>query len=145
MKKQAISWILAALACLPLSLSAAVWGSPPQDSQRAHFVVYYFHGKFRCATCLKIERLAGQVVREAFVDPITRGLLDWKAVDVDLPDNKHYATEFELSSPTLIVARFESGKVQEFRKLDRVWQFVDADERKFESYVFEEIDRFISK
>jgi len=49
-------------------------------------------------------------VREAFEEQIAKGFLEWKAVDIDQPDNKHFSAEFDLSSPTLIVARFESGK-----------------------------------
>ena len=136
---------LLALVVIPAGAALGATAGVPKNPGNARFVVYYFHGKFRCPTCLKIEQLSAQTVRESFEDQMGRGLLEWKAVDVDQPENKHYSTEFDLSSPTLTVARMEGGRVQSYKKLDRVWQLVEGDQRKFELYLLEEIERFMSQ
>lgn len=144
---------LVAILCLGLWLTAAsglaVLAADAQPAKAApaaaRYVVFYFHGKFRCPTCLKIEQLSARTVREAFEEQMGRGFLEWKAVDIDRPENQHFSADFDLSSPTLVVARFEGAEVRAFQKLDKVWELVEGDERKFETYVFGEIDRFLSK
>lgn len=148
MKSRIALGMLLGLLVLSTSPSAAVAGAPanvPKMSENTRFVVYYFHGKFRCPTCLKIEQLSARTVREAFDEQMGRGFLEWKAVDIDRPENKHFSADFDLSSPTLVVARFEGAEMREFQKLDKVWDFVEGDERKFETYVCGEIDRFLAK
>jgi hypothetical protein len=109
------------------------------------FVVYYFHGKLRCPTCLKIERLAGQAVQEAYADSIDSGSLEWRTVDVDRSENRHFSEEFKLDSSTLAVARISGVKVLAYKKLERVWQLVDGDENEFARYVQDEIERFMAE
>lgn len=135
-------WLTAVLSCAVLATDAR---PAAPASAGARYVVYYFHGKLRCPTCLKIEQLAARTVREAFEEQMDRGSLEWQAVDIDRPENRHFSADFDLSSPTLVVARFEGGKMGEFQKLDKVWELIEGDERKFETYVFGEIDRFLSK
>jgi hypothetical protein len=130
---------------VPPGAAADTSETVPKSPGDVRFVVYYFHGKFRCPTCLKIEQLSARTVRESFGEHIGRGFLEWKAVDIDEPNNKHFSAEFDLSSPTLAVARFEGGQMRAFKKLDKVWQLVEGDERTFESYVLDEIDRFVWK
>jgi hypothetical protein len=148
MKSPALVGTLLGLLVLSASPSLAVAGAPanvPKMSENTRFVVYYFHGNFRCPTCLKIEQLSARTVREAFEEQMGRGFLEWKAMDIDRPENKHFSADFDLSSPTLVVARFEGEEMRAFQKLDKVWELVEGDERKFEAYVFGEVDRFLSK
>lgn len=144
---------LAAHVCLTLlfltTFGAAGGGplgeKPAPKSGNAHFIVYYFHGKFRCPTCLKIERLSGQAVRDAYADYLERGGMEWRPVDVDRPENRHFSKDFDLETSTLVVARVEGGRMRTFRKLEKVWDLVDEDERKFVTYVWDEIDRFVGE
>lgn len=134
-----------ALSVLPSAATAGAPAHVTKNSGNTRFVVYYFHGKLRCPTCLKIEQLSARTVNEAFEEQMERGELQWKVVDIDGPEHKHFSADFDLSSPTLVVARYEGTEMREFRKLDKVWELVEGDEQKFEIYVFGEIDRFLSR
>jgi len=106
--------------------------------------VFYFHGKFRCPTCLKIEKLSAQAVQDSFRDEQKRKVLEWQAVDVDAPENRHFDQEFALESSTLAVARYDGGKLRKYVKLERVWELVEGNEQTFLTYVREEIERFMA-
>ncbi len=109
------------------------------------FVVFYFHGKFRCPTCLKIERLAAEAVRDAYADYLEQGTVQWRAVDIDRPEHQHYSDEFRLETSTLAVARMDGDRVLAYAKLERVWELVDGDETEFARYVQDAIDRFMAE
>jgi len=108
------------------------------------YVVYYFHGKFRCPTCLKIERLSAEAVRDAYADYLERGALEWRTVNVDQPEHRHYSKDFQLETSTLAIVRVNGNQVLAYVKLERVWELVNGDEMEFANYVQEEIARFMA-
>jgi len=144
---------LVATLCLGLWLTVvsglAVLAADAQPAQpapaAARYVVFYFHGKFRCPTCLKIEQLAAEAVRYAYADYLEQGKVQWRAVDIDRPEHRHYSDEFELETSTLAVARLNGDKVAGYAKLERVWELVDGDETEFARYVQDAIDRFMAE
>lgn len=138
---------------LPLSgllivlLWAGLLAAGPEPASRStessRVKVFYFHGKFRCPTCLKIEQLSARAVREAFPDELKRGSLEWRVVDVDRPENRHFDQEFALESSTLAIARYDGDKLRKYVKLEKVWELVDGDEVLFTSYVRDEVRQFV--
>lgn len=133
------------LGIMSLGMSAAAPEATSPAPAKPAVKVFYFHGKFRCPTCLKIEKLSAQAVREAFPDELKRGLLEWRAVDVDTPENHHFDQEFALESSTLAVARYDGNKLRKYVKLEKVWELVEGDEPNFAAYVKEEIERFMAE
>jgi uncharacterized membrane protein len=59
-------------------------------------VVYYFHATSRCATCRTIEAYAHDAVTTAFAADLSSGSLEWQAVNVDEPVNRHFIQDFQL-------------------------------------------------
>lgn len=104
-------------------------------------VTYYFHGTFRCPTCLKIERLAGEAITTFFSDEIKSGSLEFKIINMDEPDNTHYKNDFSLESQAFIVTFQSRGKLEKWKNLERIWELYD-DEGAFLDYVHEEISSF---
>ena len=100
-------------------------------------VVYYFHGKTRCATCNTIEAYANQAVESNFADQIDAGLLQWRVVNFELPANEHLAKKYELIASSVVLVRIKDGTQQTWKNLDRVWELV-GDEESFLKYVEEE-------
>lgn len=135
-------WLAAAGGLAALAAAAQPEAANPASPR---YVVFYFHGKFRCPTCLKIERLSADAVRDAFADYLERGHVEWRAVNVDQPEHAHYSDEFKLESSTLAVARVSGDQVLGYVKLDRVWELVDGDETVFARYVQDAIDRFMAE
>lgn len=98
--------------------------------------VYYMHRTFRCPTCLKIEKMAEQVVREQFAEELADGILRWDAVNYQEQDG--VADRYGLSTSSLVVVSYQQGREVSHEVLDKTWALYSAPEQ-FEAYVVEAI------
>jgi len=74
----------------------------------------------RCPTCRRIEALAEEALRAGFAQALSRGVLEWHAVNVRLPQHRHYIYDYQLYAKSLIVARFRAGRQVEWKNLARM-------------------------
>lgn len=93
-------------------------------------VVYYFHGNMRCATCSKFERLTREVVETRFVKEVAAGVLRLEVVNVDLPENGHFVTDFALTTKSVVLAA--NGKS---KSLDEIWTVIRQGDDAFRDYL----------
>ena len=84
-------------------------------------VVYYFHGNYRCPTCLKIEALTAEAVNTGFASDIRKGRVKLKVVNVEEQGNEHYVQDYQLASRSVVVARYEGESPKAWKRLDAVW------------------------
>jgi hypothetical protein len=129
-----------ALAGLALSVPCAA-GADSQTptggaspSGDAKVIAYYFHGNFRCRTCRTIEAYSEEAITKEFTDELASGRLAWRVVNIDEPENKHFAKDFELVTKSLVLVEYRDGKVIRHQNLQQVWQLV-GDEGAFVDYV----------
>jgi hypothetical protein len=115
---------------------AAVAATPAASSG---VLVYYFHATTRCATCRTIEAYANETVTSRFAADIEARRLEWQAVNVDKPANRHFIRDFQLYTRSVVVVDAKDPK--RFKVLDRVWQLVH-DKAAFQKYVEQEIRAF---
>lgn len=109
----------------------------------AKVVVYYFHGNVRCTTCRTIEAYAKEAIDTGFANAIKEGRLEWRVVNVDEPGNDHYVQDFQLSTRSVVLERLADGKRQEWKNLQRVWEFVRGDKEDFLKYVQDEAKAYL--
>ena len=50
--------------------------------------VFLFHSTQRCTTCIAIGRLAGETVNEYFQPELKSGKIEFRAINIDLPENR---------------------------------------------------------
>lgn len=105
----------------------------------AETLVYYFHATVRCATCRTIEAYAHETVASAFAPDLKAGSLQWKAVNVDEPLNRHFIRDFQLYTRSVVVVDAKNPK--RYKVLDQVWQLV-RDREAFQRYVEQEVRAF---
>ncbi len=141
--------LLALAGCSIAAVTVAVVGppqklSPPtvvgaSPSTSADVLVYYFHATTRCATCRRIEAYAKETVANRFAADLQARRLEWQAVNVDEPANRHFIQDFQLYTRSVVVVDAKNPK--RFKVLDRVWQ-LSQDKEAFQRYVEEEIRAF---
>jgi hypothetical protein len=112
-------------------------GAAPAAS--AGILVYYFHATTRCATCRTIEAYAHETVASKFASDLEARRLEWQAVNVDEPANRHFIRDFQLYTRSVVVVDAKNPK--RYKVLDRVWQLV-RNKAAFQSYVEQEIRAF---
>lgn len=87
-------------------------------------VATYFHGNVRCATCRKVEAYAREAIESGFQPQIKAGLVEFRAVNVEQPENRHFIEDFQLMTRSVVVTDEVDGAVQQWVKLDGVWRLV---------------------
>lgn len=102
-------------------------------------IAYYFHGTRRCRTCKKIEALTDATIKSNFKTELGNGLLEWKAVNIDAQENKHFIKDYNLYTRSVVVVNINGGKQTHWKNLERIWQLVNKEEN-FKQYIKEEVE-----
>ena len=67
--------------------------------------VLYFHGAQRCATCMAIEKNTKELVETAYAEPLKKGELVFRSVDIS--QEKALAEKYEVSWSSLILVDYD--------------------------------------
>lgn len=134
-----LAWCLVPAAALaapaaPADTVAAAPAAPDSALLAARVVAYYFHGTIRCRTCLAIEAQAEQALRTGLPEPLARGELLWRPVNVEEKRHEHFWSDFKLEGSALVLARVREGEVKGWKVLERVWELV-GEREAFLAYV----------
>jgi hypothetical protein len=112
------------------------------ETNERHAIVYYFHGKYRCHTCKRIEQFTKEAVRDFFKDEIETGLIVLKVINVDEKENSHFSNDYQLFTRSVVVSQMVNGKEERWKNLQRVWELV-RDEKAFKEYIRSEIKAYL--
>jgi len=116
----------------------------PSQAPEVEVVAYYFHGNLRCRTCRTIEAYSEEGIRSEFADELASGRLVWRVVNVEEPENEHFANDFELVTRSLVLAEYQDGEVTRWENLKQVWQLV-RDKERFLDYVRKSTREFLEE
>ena len=120
--------------------------APADDAPAARvestYVVYYFHGDARCASCRRIEAWTFEAVRNAYADDVGEGRVVLRPVNVEQPGNRHYVRDYQLYTKTVVLAEQRGGRAVRHTKLDRVWNLL-RDRDAFHRYVRAALTEFM--
>lgn len=116
------------------------------DSGRAgsKVIAYYFHVTVRCPTCRKIEALSEEALKRGFAGALKDGALEWRPVNVEYPENRHFIQDYQLFTKSLVIARMKDGKQVEWKNLEKVWELV-SNRDAFLRYVQNEVRAYLEK
>ena len=136
----------------PAEDAAAASDAPAQAAPKTEadsaasvaYVITYFHGNRRCATCKKLEAYSHEAVETGFADDLASRKLQWRMINYDEEANAHYAEDYGLYSQSLIVSRMVDGKEAAWTNLKKIWELV-GDKYKFLTYVKSETRAFMDE
>lgn len=97
--------------------------------------VYYFHGKPRCVTCMKIENYTKSAIESMNDKDVV-----FKGIDMDNSANGAMVKKYNLFTKSVIISKNKNGKEQ-WKNLDKIWLKVN-NEQSFKNYVITEIKTF---
>ncbi len=100
----------------------------------ARVVAYYFHVTVRCQTCRAIEAYSKEAIEKGFAGDLKSGAIEWRLVNVQLPENRHFIQDYRLFTRSLVLVKVRNGRQVEWRNLEKVWDLV-GDKAQFEKYV----------
>jgi hypothetical protein len=105
--------------------------------------VFLFHSTQRCSTCIAIGKLAGETVNERFVDELKSGKIEFREVNIDLPENKALAKKFQASGSALYLNAIK-GNANDTEQDTKVWQLTN-NEQGFKDYLEGRINILLKK
>jgi len=124
------------------SAQADPQASTTGNVRSAKVIAYYFHGNFRCVSCRKLEAVSHEAVTGGFPDELKRGDLQWQAVNVEQPENEHFASDYRLFSRSLVLVKFKNGKQVEYKTLTKAWELL-TDDAALKKYVQSEVRSYL--
>jgi thioredoxin 1 len=144
--KSALTFVL--LGFVAVSAAAMVWkevrtapeapmdtrGVADRSASGSKLIAYYFHGKVRCVTCNDIERTAREAIESGFGPELASGRIAWRVVNYEEPGNEHYATDYRLAAPCVVLVSMRDGRQESWTSLPEVWELV-GDEAAFTRFV----------
>jgi hypothetical protein len=114
--------------------------SSPEGNRKV--VAYYFHGRVRCVSCVKIESLSGKAIRERFPEELRTGRLAFREVNVEEPGNRHFIDDYRLVSQSLVIVEYRDGRQVRWKNLEKVWTLLGS-EKEFLPYVQEGVSSYL--
>lgn len=113
-------------------------------TQQTKVIAYYFHGAYRCVTCLGIERQAKQSIESTFASDLRDQRLVFQSVNVEEAPNRHFVQDYQLETRSLVLVQFKEGKPARWKTLNEVWTLV-RDPQRFHEYVQNEVAQFLQE
>ncbi len=113
-------------------------------AENAKVIAYYFHGTFRCSTCQTIEKYSKEAIEQYFANELKNGTLEFKPINVEEAENRHYVQDYQLFSKSLVISLVKQDKEVTWKNLTDVWKHV-RDKDKFFQYVKEEVGKFLKE
>jgi hypothetical protein len=117
--------------------------SPDRLPDPAHQVVaYYFHGRYRCPSCLKIEAYTREAIQSGFAEELKNRSLEWREINVEEAGNQHFVQDYQLYTKSVILSDLHQGRQTRWKNLDQVWTFL-PDKSAFMNYVTAEVRGYL--
>lgn len=113
-----------------------------QTNDKSFVRVIYFHGNYRCHTCLTIEKYVKEAVNFHFTDEIKSNKVKVEVINFDKKENQKYIDKYNLFNQALIMVKYKNGKEVSYKDCEKIWELV-GDQRKFFEYVKEEVDKYL--
>lgn len=105
--------------------------------------VFLFHNTQRCSTCIAIGRLAGETVNEFFQKELRDGQIEFREINIDLPENRDLAQKFQASGSALFINYIHDNQ-DTINEDTRVWRLT-SDPDQFKSYLRAKLNDLLGK
>lgn len=103
--------------------------------------VYYFHSTARCHSCKTIGQYVKETMEQKYTEQIKNGKIDFREINVDLPENRDIARKYQASGSSLFINQIKDG--QDNIELDmNVWKLL-KDEARFKTYLENKINTYL--
>ena len=115
-----------------------------EEKQKAEKVeVFVFHSTHRCASCVTMGKYAGETINEYFQPELRNGKIEFREINVDLPENKELANKFKAAGSSLFINAISDGKDNITEDI-KVWQLI-FNEAQFKGYLKDKLNKLLGK
>lgn len=105
--------------------------------------VYYFHRTQRCYSCLTLGQYIKETIEQKFSEEIKNGKIDFREINIDLPENKDVARKFQASGSSLFINTIKDGR-DNIGQDTTVWRLL-KDKSQFQNHLINKINLLLEK
>jgi len=105
--------------------------------------IFMFHTTQRCVTCIDIGKLSKKTIDENFQNELQSGKIEFREINIDLPENKELAKKFQASGSALFINAIYDDKDHVSEDVT-VWR-LSSNETQFKNYLKNKINNFLGK
>lgn len=105
--------------------------------------VFTFHATQRCATCIAVGKLSGEVIEEYYQRELRDSKIEAREINIDLPENKELAAKFQASGSALKINAIYNGE-DHISEDTAVWRLT-SNPTQYKSYLKNKIDTLLGK
>jgi len=105
-------------------------------------VVYYFHRKFRCPSCLTVESTLHETLEKYFTEDFSKGRLAVCVVNIDEKENRHYVKDFQILFNSVIIVDKRGGTAHRYKNIEKIWD-IYQDREATAQLIKDEIEPFL--
>ena len=116
--------------------------APAALPRSERIVAYYFHKNERPPTCARVEASAREALEAGFSEQLKDGRLEWRIVNYEEPGNEHYAADYKLAAPCVVLVRMRGNQPMEWRSVPEVCDYV-GDKPAFLRFVQKNVSEFL--
>lgn len=105
--------------------------------------IFVFYATRRCISCITIGKYAGETVAEYFQSELRDEKIEFREINIDLPENKNLANKFQANGSSLFINAITDGK-DNISHDTNVWRLLN-DENQFKNYLKNKINSLLGK
>ncbi|MFH1597894.1 MAG: nitrophenyl compound nitroreductase subunit ArsF family protein [Patescibacteria group bacterium] len=95
--------------------------------------VVHFHATQQCWSCITVGELALKTIQEKFPEEYKNGLIVFKDINGELPENKNIVIKYQASGSSLFINAITNGS-DNIQEDTTVWRYV-SNETQFINYL----------
>jgi len=99
--------------------------------------VYEFHSTNRCYSCITMGQYIKETLEESFQSELKSGKIDFREINVDLPENKEVAAKFQAAGTSLFFNPIIDGK-DNIQEEVQAWRLL-SDKQAFSKYLSDKL------
>ena len=106
-------------------------------------IVAHFHGNDQCWSCITVGKLALETIKEKFPEEYDNGLIEFKEINGELPENQAMVIKYQARGSSLFINAIKDN--QDYIQEDtNVWRLV-MNEDQFKLYLENKLRNILSK
>lgn len=103
--------------------------------------VFLFHSTNRCSSCITAGKYASEAMEQNFSEELKSGKIEFREINVDLPENKEVANKFKASGTSLFINPIIDGQ-DNIEEEAGAWRLL-SDKQGFIDYLSNKIKTLI--
>jgi hypothetical protein len=105
--------------------------------------VVHFHATQQCWSCITVGEYALKTIKEKFPEEYKNGIIVFKDINGELPENKDLVMKYQAGGSSLFVNAITAGK-DNIKEDVTVWRLV-SNESQFISYFQDKLNKLLGK